>query len=161
MKIEELLNRENLPDDLHWVAHEYKLQPNDPVFLLIAWHWAHTRKTEDTLRGAQVELKAALDSRIKMITGAADKVGTLAGKLERLETAMTPKPAEIAQNFDAAVRPGLEAIARHIAAFEKSSAALAFNAQVAVAAANRRQVIAGAVAGVAFGITVAALLFFW
>lgn len=159
MKIEELLNRENLPDDLHWVAHEYKLQPSDPVFLLIAWHWAHTRKAEDTLRGAHVELKTALDSRIKTITGAADTVGTLAGKLANLETALTPKPAEIAQNFDAAVRPGLAAVAQKIAALEKSSAALAFHAQAAVAAANRRQILAGVVAGVAFGITVAVLVF--
>jgi len=158
MKLEGLLNAENLPDDLHWVAHEYHLQPNDPVFLLIAWHWAHTRKAEDTLRAAHVELKAALDSRIKTITGAADKVDALAEKLTRLETALTPKPAAIAKDFDAAVRPGLTAIAQNIAGLEKSSAALAFHAQAAVAAANRRQIMAGVVAGVAFGITVAVLV---
>ncbi len=160
MKVEELLNKENLPDDLHWVAHEYQLQPNDPVFLLIAWHWAHTRKAEDTLRAAQVELKAALDSRIKTIVGAIDKADALADKLTRLETALTPKPAEIARDFDEAVRPGLADVAKNIAALAKSSAALAFHAQAAVAAASRRQVLAGVIAGVAFGITIAVLIFF-
>lgn len=159
MKIEDLLDPANLPDDLHWVAHEYRVQPNDPVFLLIAWHWAHTRKAEDTLRAAQVELKAAIDSRIKTITEAVKRVEALAEKLTTLEAALTPKPDEIVRGFDAAVRPGLVSIAQHIASVEKSSVAVAHHARAAVAAANRRQLLAGAVAGVAFGIIVTLLLF--
>ena len=47
MKPEELLDPANLPDDLQWIATHYRLQPNDPVFLLIAWHWSGGRTSSN------------------------------------------------------------------------------------------------------------------
>ena len=55
MKPESLLDPETLPDDLRWLATEFKLAPKDPVFLLIAWHWHRVKAAEDSLRAATVE----------------------------------------------------------------------------------------------------------
>lgn len=157
MNPEELLNPEKLPKELHWLISEYKLHPKDPVFVLIAWHWAQTQAAENSLRAANMEFKIALDTRIKTLTEAAGRVTSLSEKLSSLQTALTPKPEEFAQQLDAALRPGLEAATANIRAVEQSSAKLLESARAAHATVQRRELLAALVAGIAFGVTVAVL----
>lgn len=159
MNAEELLKKENLPADLHWVAEEHKLQPNDPVFLLIAWHWSQTRRAEDTLRAANLQFKTAIDSRVSKITAAVESVSALPEKIAALKAALSPKPDEIAAQIDGAFKPGIDAIRQHIAVIEHASAALQLVSQAALISAQRRQVIAGVVAGLALGVLFGAVLF--
>lgn len=159
MKPEELLVPDKLPVELHWLISEYKLHPNDPVFILIAWQWTQTRAAEDTLRAAKMEFKAALDTRLKEFAEAVGRVEPLPGKLAALQAALTPKPEEFAKKLDQALRPGLETATANIHAVEQSSAKLLESARAAHATVQRREVLAALVAGIAFGVTVAVLVF--
>lgn len=159
MKPEELLVPDKLPVELHWLISEYKLHPNDPVFVLIAWHWTQTRQAEDTLRAAKMEFKAALDTRLKAFAEAVGRVESLPEKLSALQAALTPKPEEFAKKLDQALRPGLDAATANIRAVEQSSAKLLQSARAAHATVQRREVLAALVAGIAFGVTVAVLVF--
>jgi len=44
-----MLDIEKNAEDLQWVVTHYRLQPNDPVFLLVAWHWNRMKACEDIL----------------------------------------------------------------------------------------------------------------
>ena len=129
------------------------------MFVLIAWHWTQTRQAEDTLRAANMEFKAALDMRLKTFAEAVSRLEPLPGKLSALQTALTPKPEEFAKKLDQALRPGLDAATANIRAVEQSSARLLQSARAAHATVQRREMLAALVAGIAFGVTVAVLVF--
>jgi hypothetical protein len=159
VKPEDLLNPEKLPAEFHWLISEFKLHPKDPVFVLIAWHWSQTQQAENTLLAAKMEFKAALDTRLKEFAQAVGRVESLPGKLSALQAALTPKPEEFAKKLDQALRPGLDAATANIRAVEQSSAKLLQSARAAHATVQRREVLAALVAGIAFGVTVAVLVF--
>lgn len=151
MRPEELLNTETLPEDLHWLASEYRLQPSDPIYLAIAWHWHRVQKGEDTLRSATMELKAVVDSRIASVVGAAETVLAVQEQLREVQKALDQKPAALGRQLEAELQRPATAAVLQIKAAEKSCAALVQAAQTTLAEAQRRQSIATFIIGLVIG----------
>lgn len=154
MKPEELLDPTNLPDDLQWVATHYRLQPNDPVFLLIAWHWNRINACEDTVKAAVAEMRAALDARIETLADAADTVAGVNEALADVQAALEQKPEQLGKQFEAQLAgPAADALAK-IQALEKSLAPLARTFK----ATQHRQILAALLVGVALGVLSAVIV---
>lgn len=148
MKPEELLDPATMPEDLQWVVTHYRLQPNDPVFLLIAWHWNRMKACEDTVKLAIVELKSALDARIDTLADAADTVAGVNTVLAEVQDALEQKPAQLGQQFEKELKEPVAQAVSQLQALEKSLAPLARNFQTA----RRRQLLAALLTGVALGV---------
>jgi hypothetical protein len=155
VKPEQLLDPETLPDDLRWLATEFKLQPKDPVFVLIAWHWHRVQQAEDTLHQAQLELQTAVDARIDSLAASADTIASLAEMLEQVQAALEKKPALVAAQLDAELKVPLA----KLQTLGKSLDALVRSTQAVATTALHRQILAALLTGVALGITSAAILF--
>jgi gamma-glutamyl:cysteine ligase YbdK (ATP-grasp superfamily) len=104
MKPEELLDTENLPPELQWVAAHYQLHPEDPVYLLIAWHWHRVQAAENTLQAAIVEMKAAMDVRIEALVEAADTISGINTGLEAVQKELADRPALLSQELETQLR---------------------------------------------------------
>jgi hypothetical protein len=148
MKPEELLDPTKLPEDLQWLPERFKLQPDDPVFLLIAWHWHRVKQGEDTLRAAIVEMKAALDKRVESLSNAAETVAGVGAALVSLQDALEHKPEELGRQIEAQLtKPMADALAQ-IKALDKALAPLARTFR----SAQHRQLLAAILTGVALGV---------
>ncbi|HTH49931.1 MAG TPA: hypothetical protein VMB21_20630 [Candidatus Limnocylindria bacterium] len=159
MKPEQILNPEELPPDLQWVCREYRLEPNDPVFLLIAWHWAQTQRAEETLKAAGFAFRQSVDKRLEDLKAAAEKSTLLAERITALEKALAPTREEITARLEAAFQTGLAALQRDLSALGAASANLRELASAALIAGQRRQIIASALIGLAGGTLLGLLLF--
>ncbi len=152
-KPEDLLDPAEFPDDLKWVAAHHRLHPTDPVYLLVAWHWRRVKQSEDTLKAATLELKAALDTRIASLTGAADTLAGVNDALAGVQAALEERPGEISAQLEAMLAQPLESALGRIQALEQSLLPLAGR----FAAAQRRQLLATFLVGVALGLLAAAI----
>ncbi|MDD3179513.1 MAG: hypothetical protein PHQ04_04095 [Opitutaceae bacterium] len=157
MKPEDLYDPKKMPEELHWLLTQHKLQPDDPIFLLLAWHWSVNLKAENTLQNVMLDLKTALDTRIRDAREAVAKVDELSGKLTQLHQALTPDPEAFARKVNNALAPAITAAKADIGTVQESAAKLLESAEAAHAVVQRREVLAALVAGVAFGVTVAVL----
>jgi DNA-binding transcriptional regulator YbjK len=154
MKPEELLDPTTLPDDLKWLVSQYRLQPNDPVFLVVAWHWNRIQACEDTVRAALAEMKAALDARIDKLANAAETVAGVNAALAGVQIALERKPGEFGREFEAAFgEPARRALAQ-LKVLEKSLTPLARVFQ----AARHREILAALLCGVALGVLSAVIV---
>ena len=151
MKPEELLNPDTLPEDLHWLAAEYRLQPNDPVYLLIAWHWSRIQKGEDSLRSATMEMKAAVDSRIASVVGTAETVLAVQEQLRTVQKALDQKPAELRRQLETELQRPVSAAVAQVQAVERSCLALLHATETVAVEAQRRQALAVLLIGIALG----------
>lgn len=151
MRPEELLNTDTLPEDLHWLAAEYRLQPNDPVYLLVAWHWTRVQKSEDSLKSALMELKAGVDSRVASVVESAETVSAVQARLAEVQQALERKPAELARQLEIELRRPVTAATTQLQMLEQSSRALLHTTQAARAEAQRRQAVAVLLIGVILG----------
>jgi len=154
MKPEELLDPAKLPEDLQWFATRYRLQPDDPVFLLIAWHWNRMKAGEDTLRAAIVELKAALDVRIQMLGESAETVAGVNAALAGVQDALNQQPEEFGRRLQADLREPVANALAQIKTLEKSLTPLARTFR----AAQHRQLLAALLIGVALGALAAVIV---
>ena len=153
-KPEDFLDPENFPDDLKWVPAHYKLHPSDPVYLLIGWHWRRVKQSEDTLTAINLEIKRALEDRIKQVTDAAETVAGVNDALADVQVALEEKPAELEAQLDAKLSaPVADAVTR-LQTLEKSLAPLARSFQKT----QRRQLLAMFVAGATVGVLIAVIL---
>jgi hypothetical protein len=148
MKPEELFNPETMPEDLQWVVTHYRLQPNDPVFLLIAWHWNRVKACEDTVKLAIVELKSILDARVDALADAADTVTGVNTVLAEVQAVLEQKPAQLGKQLEAELKQPVADTVSQLQALEKSLAPLARNFQTA----QRRQLLATLLIGVTLGV---------
>jgi DNA-binding transcriptional regulator YbjK len=148
MKPEELLDPATMPEDLQWVVTQYRLQPNDPVFLLIAWHWNRMKACEDTVRLAIVELKSALDARIDSLADAADTVAGVNAMLAEVQAVLEEKPVQLGQQFEKELKEPVAQAVSQLQSLEKSLAPLSRTFQTT----QRRQVLAALLIGVALGV---------
>jgi hypothetical protein len=148
---EELLNTETLPEDLHWLAAEYRLQPNDPIYLAIAWHWNRVQKGEDTLRSATMELKAVVDSRIADVVGAAETVVAVQELLRDVQKVLDQKPQALGRQLEIELRRPVIAAVDQIQAVERSCQALLQATESTLATAQRRQALAVLLIGIVLG----------
>ena len=148
MKPEELFDPETMPEDLQWVITHYRLQPNDPVFLLIAWHWNRVKACEDTVKLAIVELRSILDARVEALADAADTVTGVNTMLAEVQAVLEEKPAQLAKQLDAELKQPIADAVSQLQALEKSLAPLARNFHTA----QRRQLLAALLIGVTLGV---------
>jgi hypothetical protein len=148
MKPEELLDPATMPEDLQWVATQYRLQPNDPAFLLIAWHWNRMKACEDTVKLAIVELKSALDARVESLADAAGTVTGVNTVLAEVQAVLQEKPAQLGKQLEAELKQPVAQAVSQLQALEKSLAPLARTFQ----AVQRRQLLAALLIGVALGV---------
>jgi len=156
MKPEDLLDPAQFPDDLQWVAAHHKLHPADPVYLLVAWHWRRVKKSEDTLKAALVELKAAIDDRVESLAEAADTVTGVHEALVGVQEALEEKPGQLGEQLDAKLTQPLASALAQLQALEKSLAPLARSFQTA----QRRQLLATLLVGVTLGVLSAVIVLF-
>jgi len=148
---DELLDPEKLPEDLQWLAAEYRLQRNDPVFLIIAWHLSRVQQGEDKLRNAVTELKTAVDSRIESLGSAAETVAGVRERLGQVQTALEEKPQALAKQLEIELQKPVLAAVAQIQAAEKALGGLLRAADTTLARAQRRQALAAFVVGMFFG----------
>ena len=156
MKPEDLLNPADLPDDLKWLPTHYKLHPSDPVYLLIAWHWRRVKQSEDTLRAAIVEMKAALDSRIELLAESAETVAGVNESLAATQGAIDGLLPEIEAQLEAKLSRPIADAAGQIKTLEKSLMPLGKQIQMA----KRRYLLAALLIGVALGVLSAVIVLF-
>ena len=154
MKPEELLDPAKFPEDLQWIVTRYRLQPDDPVFLLMAWHWNRMNACEDRIRAALMELKAALDSRINTLADAAETVAGVNDALLGIQAALEEKPAEFGQKLDAELQQPVARAMGQLQALEKTLAPVARSFQVA----QHRQLLATLLVGVTIGVLSAVIV---
>lgn len=154
MRPEEILDPETFPDDLQWVIAQYRLQPDDPIFLLIAWHWHRVKASEDTIKLAIVELKTVLDTRIAALTEAADNVAAVNLALANVQSALEAKPAQLGHQFEQQLREPVASAVAQLSTLEKTLLPLSKKFQ----AAQRRQMLAALVIGVALGVLSAVIV---
>ena len=69
---EEIFNGDNLPADLKWLMTSFNLPKNDPAVVLMAWHWKRVVDMKDVIKTGQMELNAALETRIDKAEGFAN-----------------------------------------------------------------------------------------
>lgn len=154
MKPEELLDPETLPEDLRWLVSEFKLQSRDPVFLLIAWHWHRVQAAEDGLRAANLELQAAVDTRIGAIAGTAEAVASLVELLARVQAALEQKPALLSAQLDTEIKAPLA----KLRALEQSLAVILSTAKTTLAGAQQARLLATLLIGVTLGLLAGVIL---
>lgn len=151
MRPEELLNTETLPEDLHWLAAEYRLQPNDPIYLAIAWHWHRVQKGEDTLRSATMELKAVVDGRIASVVGAAETVLAVQEQLREVQNVLDQKPLALGRQLEVELQRPVTAAVDRIQAVERSCLALLQATETTLVEAQRRQALTVLLIGIILG----------
>jgi hypothetical protein len=147
VKPEDLLDPATLPDDLQWIVTQYRLRPDDPVFLLIAWHWHRANASEDTLRAALSELKAAIDGRVRTVKEAAETVAGITDALDDAHAVLEHKPAELSAELEKQLGEPITAALSRLKELETSLAPLGAKFKIA----SRRQLLAVFVTGVALG----------
>jgi len=154
MKPEDLLDPAEFPDDLKWVAAHHRLNPTDPVYLLVAWHWRRVKLSEDTLKAAIVEMRTALDTRIEVLAEAAETVTGVNEALAAVQEALEVTPAELETQLEAKLTQPVAHALDQLQALEKSLIPLARNFQVA----QRRQLLAALLVGVTLGVLSAVIV---
>lgn len=158
MTPEDLTDPRKMPEDLHGLLTRHKIQPDDPVFLLLAWHWSTNLKAEEALRAAVLDLKTSLDSRLKEAKEAVHKVEELSGQMTRLQQALNPDPEAFARKVNTALLPAISTARTELAAVQAEAVKLLESMRTAGTVVRRRELRAALVAGVAFGVTVSVLL---
>jgi hypothetical protein len=157
MRIQELFDEEALPEDLQWVVAEWKLHPSDPVFALIAWHWHRMQQGEDTLRGATMELKSAVDRRIEQVIGATETAVALHEQLQQVHVALKAEPLELSQRIEADLGRVLSHSVEQIHQLETTLSNMTQQAEGLLRRAQRRQ----AAASFLIGVTVGGIIVLW
>ncbi|WP_043581886.1 hypothetical protein [Geminisphaera colitermitum] len=154
MKPPDLLDPETLPDDLRWIAADFRLHPRDPVFQLIVWHWQRIENGEDRLRAASLELQAAIDSRLEQAGKAAESADVLTGHLVALRTLLDARPALVSEQLGEELRAPLAAFR----AQEQAMAAVVVRAEATLGRFRRRETVATLVVGLGLGFVAALIL---
>lgn len=120
MKPADLLDPAKLPEELQWVSAHYRLHPDDPVYLLIAWHWQRVKASEDTLQAAIVEMKTALDARLEALAGAADTIVVVKASLVQVQKELANRPAILALELEEKLQQPVSDAVTQLAAMGKS-----------------------------------------
>ncbi len=89
-----------LPDDLRNLLGKLKVSADDPLLLVLAWHWQRIDGERDKIKEGTLELKAILDNRLERINGAAKVMDEVLGHLEGLSNVLAKSPSLLSQQFD-------------------------------------------------------------
>lgn len=152
---EELFDPASFPEDLTWVPAHHRLHPDDPVYLLLAWHWRRVKQSEDTIAAAILELRSMLDSRVIAVSKAAETVSAVNEALAGVQDALETKPEELAAQLDVLLAGPVNAAVERLQALEKSLLPVARSFE----ASRRRHTLATLLVGVALGVLGTFVLF--
>ena len=155
MKPQDLLDPSNFPEDLRWVSDHHALHPEDPVYLLIAWHWQRVQKSEDTLRASIVEMKAALDTRIEALTDAADAVTGLNEMLEKLQSELVSRPEILGQELQSQLQQPVTNAVEKLQSIQQALGPVAASFR----SVRHQQILATLLVGLTLGIVASVVLF--
>jgi hypothetical protein len=155
MKPQDLLDAANFPEDLRWISDHYALHPDDPVYLLIAWHWQRVKESEDTLRAAIVEMKAALDSRIEALTDSADAVAGLTEILTNLQNELVNRPEILGQELQSQLQQPVTDAVEKLNSIQQGLGPVAASFR----SVRHQQILAALLVGLTIGIVASVVLF--
>jgi hypothetical protein len=155
MKPQDLLDPASLPEDLRWISDHYALHPEDPVYLLIAWHWRRVEDSEDTLRAAIVEMKSALDTRIEALTDSADAVVGLNELLTNLQNELVKRPEILGKELQSQLQQPVTETVEQLLTAQKALAPVAASFR----SVRHQQILATLLTGLTFGIVASAVVF--
>ena len=153
-KPEDLLDPGQFPDDLKWVSAHQKLHPNDPVYLLVAWHWRRVKQSEDTLKATMVQLQTAVDDRIAAVEEAAEIVGGVNDALAAVQESLDEAPARLEAQLTARLADPVGSAVAKLQALEKSLVPIARSFETA----RRRQILTALLIGVTLGVLSAVIV---
>jgi hypothetical protein len=94
-ELEKLLDGEKLPDDLRWLEAQFRLQPNDPVFLLIVWHWKRVQQSRDVIEDSTQQLRAMLDLRFQRMQENSRMLAAIETNLSQTREMLELKPLHV------------------------------------------------------------------
>lgn len=168
----------NLPDDLKVLLHEHKIPKNDPLIVLLAWHWLRINESRDEIKDNTVQLRktldedreaiqenrlkieAALDVRLEQMEEWTDTFKGLYGHLEKLSQVLAEKPLGISQQIQ-------EDLNKPIAESVKSTQELATTVSGLVATVDeslkrlrRSHVITAFLSGYSTGVFIVSWIYF-
>ena len=63
-KPDEIFDGDKLPEDLKWIMSHFGLPKDDPLVVLMAWHWHRVQQNHDVILAGTMQLKAFLDPQI-------------------------------------------------------------------------------------------------
>lgn len=151
MSPDDLLNPDEFPEDLQWLAAEFRLSPNDPVFLLIAWHWRRAQAGEDVLKAATLDLKSAIDRRLTQLEQTVAVAESVSEKLGEVKALLREQPLELGRKLEADLAKPVARATENVQALERRLAMLLRHAETTLATAQRRQAIAAFLIGMVLG----------
>ncbi len=154
MKPEDVLDPEAFPPELDWIAKQHRLNPDDPVFLILAWHWSRVNAAEDKVRVAIAEMKGALDARIATLTDAAETVAGVNEALADVQAVLQEKPEILGRQFEQQLRQPISQTLVQLQTLEKSLRPLAQTFQ----SSQRRQLLAAGFIGLVLGLLAAIIV---
>jgi len=155
MNPQDLLDSSKFPEDLRWVSDHYALHPEDPVYLLIAWHWQRVKSSEDTLRASIVELKAALDTRIEALTDSADTVAGLNEVLASLQSELVNRPEILGQELQSQLQQPVNEAVEKLESIQHALAPVAASFR----SVRHQQILTTLLTGLAIGVVSSVVLF--
>jgi len=85
---EQVFKGDDLPDDLKWLMTSFNLPKSDPAVVLMAWHWKRVANTQDIIKLGQMELIAALESRIDKVKNFAETIHQVDSNLGQVNAAL-------------------------------------------------------------------------
>jgi hypothetical protein len=101
---EEVFNGDNLPTDLKWLMTSFNLPKNDPAVVLMAWHWKRVADMKDVIKTGQMELNAALETRIDKAEGFANTIQQVDVNLGKLAEALTLTHLNLKAKIEAEIK---------------------------------------------------------
>ena len=101
---EEVFNGDNLPTDLKWLMTSFNLPKNDPAVVLMAWHWKRVADMKDVIKTGQMELNAALETRIEKAEDFAQTIQQVDVNLGKVAEALTLTHINLKAKIEAEIK---------------------------------------------------------
>lgn len=140
-----------LPDDLKWLGSQFKLQPNDPAFLLLAWHWKRVQQTGDIIHNTNLQLKAALDIRIEKVLLSNRTLECIVGILSETKTVLETKHLNISKQINDELGQPISASVQACSNLGTQLQSLLQETRVIIKNTKQQQLFAAFVAGLFVG----------
>ena len=148
---DELAYPDSLPDDFKVLLAAQRVPPNDPLLVVLAWHWRRIAQSHDTLMEGGMMLRVALDERIKAMTGAAQSLADVSGHLEALNRLLAEKPSIIGCQMEGELRVQIEGAQRASQGIAELLSALLHSTEGSFRRLNRERFAAAFLSGLALG----------
>lgn len=103
------LETDKLPDDLKWMMGRFKMEPTDPVFLLLAWHWLRINQSQDMLHQENLAFKAVFETQVKKIQEHLTEWQKVATTIDKFQTVVTDLTKDMGRQLDGALRQPVSA----------------------------------------------------